>query len=140
MQAVQSATNAVAGYTDLFTSLQTVQATVQAQIERFNVLMAEIKVVGITRQDEEGARIVGNIALKLHRVHTLLCGGDAVATPVDVPAPQEATAGSPAELDLQGALSEFSTLLATSQSTSHEVATLLAAAAEELAQLHAAVN
>ena len=88
MQAVQSATNAVAGYTDLFTSLQTVQATVQAQIERFNVLMAEIKVVGITRQDEEGARIVGNIALKLHRVHTLLCGGDAVATPVPVVQPR----------------------------------------------------
>jgi hypothetical protein len=116
------------------------QATVQEQIERFNVLMAEVKVVGNARQDEEGTRIVGNIALKLHRAHTLLCGGESVATAVAAPQPQGATADSTAALDLQNALSEFSTLLATSQSTSQEVAALLAAAADELAQLRAAAN
>ena len=134
MQAAQSAANAIAGYTDLFASLQTVQATVQTQIERFNELMAEIKVVGTARQDEEGVRAVGEIALKLHRVHTLLYGGTSA---VAVPQQQGDTAASAAELDLQNALSEFSTLLATSQSTSHEVAALLATAAEELAQLRA---
>ncbi|WP_140634991.1 hypothetical protein [Methylibium rhizosphaerae] len=140
MQAAQSAANAMAGYTDLFASLQTVQATVQEQIERFNVLMAEIKVVGNARQDEEGTRIVGNIALKLHRVHTLLCGGEIAATDVAVPQPQVAPAGSAAELDLHSALNEFSSLLATSQRTSQEVAALLASATEELAQLRAAAN
>jgi hypothetical protein len=140
MSAAQSAANAMAGYTDLFASLQTVQATVQEQINRFNVLMAEIKVVGNARQDEEGARIVGDIALKLHRAHTLLCGGETAVPAVAEPQPETTAAGSSADLDLHSALSEFSTLLATSHSTSDEVAALLASAAEELAQLRAATN
>lgn len=139
MQAAQSAVNAIAGYTDLFASLQTVQATVQTQVERFNALMAEIHVIGHARQDEEGVRAVGNIALKLHRVHTLLYGG-ATAAAAAVSQPQGDSATGAAELDLQNALSEFSSLLATSQSTSQEVAALLAAAADELAQLRASTN
>jgi hypothetical protein len=139
MQAAQSAVNAIAGYTDLFASLQTVQATVQTQVEHFNALMAEIGVIGNARQDEAGVRAVGNIALKLHRVHTLLYGGTTATAVAPASQPQGAATGA-ADLDLQNALTEFSTLLATSQSNSQEVAALLAAAAEELAQLRASTN
>lgn len=133
MQAAQLST----GYTDLFASLQTVQSTVQAQIERFNGLMSEIQVVAAARQDEEGANAVGNVALKLHRVHALLYSGSAVVPQTE---PQGERETGATELDLEGALSEFSALLANSQSTSQEVAALLDAATEELARLRDAAN
>lgn len=134
MQAAQTAANAIAGYTDLFASLQAVQSTVQTQIDRFQELMTEIKIVGTARQDEAGVRAVGEIALKLHRVYTLLYGGAAAAAA----APQQQnTAAAPSDTEIQNALTEFSTLLATSHSTSNEVAALLAQAGAELAQLRA---
>jgi hypothetical protein len=125
----------IAGCTDLFASLHTVQATVQTQIERFNQLMAEIKAVANTRQDEEGLNAVGNVALKLHRVHALLYSGAAAA-----PQPQGDTAPGASGFDLQDALSEFTALLSNSRSTSQEVAALLDAADAELARLRSATN
>lgn len=130
MQAAPS----IAGYADLFTSLQSVQATVQVQLERFQKLMADIKVVADAHPDEESVRAVGNVALKLHRAHALLYGGPATPT-----AQVDATPAGE-ELDLQHAINDFSTLLSNSQSTSSEVAALLDAAEQELAQLHATTN
>jgi hypothetical protein len=131
MQAAPS----IAGYVDLFSSLQSVQASVQEQIERFQRLMADIKVVAGAHPDEEGSRAVGNVALKLHRAHGLLYGGaqSAVVTPA---------ANSPVgeDLDLQNAINEFSTLLANSQGTSREVSALLDAAEQELAPLRVVAN
>lgn len=134
MQATQSFSPA--GYTDLFASLQTVQATVQSQVDRFHELMAEIKVVSAVRQDEDGVRVAGEVALKLHRVYTLLFGGATVGVGS---AQNDASAAGSGDIDLNSALAEFSTLLATSQNTSNEVALLLAQAGAELAQLRATI-
>jgi hypothetical protein len=132
MQAAPS----IAGYADLFTSLQSVQATVQVQLERFQQLMADIKVVASAHPDEEGVRAVGDVALKLHRAHALLYGGAQTATAT--PTAQAAIADE--ELDLQHAINDFSALLSNSQSTSREVTALLDAAEQELARLHATTN
>lgn len=134
MQAAPS----IAGYADLFTSLQSVQATVQVQIERFQRLMADIKVVASAHPDEEDVRAVGDVALKLHRAHALLYGG-AQATPA-TPTAQADAAPAGEELDLQHAINEFSTLLSNSQGTSREVTALLDAAEQELAQLRGTTN
>lgn len=134
MQAAPS----IAGYADLFTSLQSVQANVQVQIERFQQLMAEIKVVSGAYPDEEGVRSVGNVALKLHRAHALLYGGSQAAPASPTAQADAAPAGE--ELDLQHAINEFSTLLSNSQGTSREVTALLDAAEQELAQLRVTTN
>lgn len=141
MQDAQSATNAIAGYTELFASLQTVQSTVQVQIERFNALMSDFKIVSAARRDEEGVHALGNVALTLHRVHTLLYGGDAAAAPAQPvdqasPASSAGLAASTAENEMNQALNEFSALLANSQGTSQQVGALLDAAAAELVHLH----
>jgi hypothetical protein len=134
MQAAPS----IAGYADLFTSLQSVQATVQVQLERFHRLMADIKVVASAHPDEEGVRVVGDAALKLHRAHALLYGGAQAATTTPTAQADAAPVGE--ELDLQHAINDFSTLLSNSQSTSREVTALLDAAEQELARLHATTN
>ena len=51
----------IAGCTDLFASLHTVQATVQTQITRFNQLMADIRSVAGERRDAEGIDAVGEV-------------------------------------------------------------------------------
>ncbi len=127
---------AAAGYHDLFASLQTVQATVQTQVERFQRLMLEIKRVSALRQDDDSLRSAGEIALKLHRVHTLLFGGALMAQP----APAAAAAGADSAsddgaIDLDGAMAEFSSLLSRTQLASTEAELLLAQAGEELAAL-----
>lgn len=131
MQAAQPSTVC----TDLFVSLQSVQTTVQSQVERFHELMADIKLISAGVQDEEGMRFLGEVALKLQRVHALLFGGAAAPQPSSA---AETVVADIDGLDVQSALAEFSSLLAASQNTSHEVATLLAQAGEELSQLHAA--
>lgn len=138
MQAEQS----IAGCTDLFASLHVVQATVQTQIARFNQLMADIRTVASERPDPEGVDAIGDVALKLHRVHALLYSGAAAAAE---PQPQADADAAPAPaaaagFDLQDALSEFSALLSNSQSTSQEVAALLDAAEEQLAHLRIRAN
>lgn len=124
---------AAAGYNDFFASLQTVQMTVQTQVERFQALMLEIKRVSAARQDGESLRRAGEIALKLHRVHTLLFGGALMAQP------QDATTGAAAAdgdaIDLDGAMAEFSSLLSRTRLASTEAELLLAQASEELAAL-----
>lgn len=124
---------AAAGYNDFFASLQTVQMTVQTQVERFQALMLEIKRVSAARQDDESLRRAGEIALKLHRVHTLLFGGALMAQP------QDATTGAAAAdgdaIDLDGAMAEFSSLLSRTRLASTEAELLLAQASEELAAL-----
>ena len=127
----------IAGCTDLFASLHTVQATVQTQITRFNQLMADIRSVAGERRDAEGSDAVGDVALKLHRVHALLYSGAATAAG---PQPQADAAAGAAGFDLQGALNEFSVLLSSSQSTSQEVAALLDAAEAQLTQLRRPAN
>lgn len=134
MQAAPS----IAGYVDLFSSLQSVQAAVQVQIERFQQLMADIKVIAAAHPDEEGARAVGNVALKLHRAHALLYGGAQATASTPTTAATHAPAGE--ELDLQNAINEFSTLLSNSQGTSREVTALLDAAEQELAPLRTPAN
>ena len=131
-------TLAAAGYNDLFASLQTVQMTVQTQVERFQQLMLEIKSLSATRQDDESLRRAGEIALKLHRVHTLLFGGALMAQPQDAAATgarDDATGGD--AIDLDGAMAEFSSLLSRTQLASTEAELLLAQASEELAALRA---
>lgn len=127
----------IAGCTDLFASLHEVQATVQTQITRFNQLMADIRAVASERPDPEGVNAVGDVALKLHRVHALLYSG---AAPATAPQPQADAAPTAAGFDLQDALSEFSALLSNSQSTSREVAALLDAAEEQLTHLRSRAN
>ncbi|MDR7149969.1 hypothetical protein J2W49_001924 [Hydrogenophaga palleronii] len=134
MQAAQT----IAGYADLFSSLQSVQATVQTQIERFQRLMTDIKLAAGAHPDEAGARAVGNAALKLHRAHALLYGaGEASAS---VTSPQIQTDPASEEVDLQHALGEFSTLLSHSQNTSREVTALLDGVEQEIAQLRSPAN
>lgn len=131
----------IAGCTDLFASLHAVQATVQAQITRFNQLMADIKVVAAERPDEAGVSAIGDVALKLHRVHALLYSGAVAAPQPQADAAATAAADSDATgFDLQDALSEFSVLLSTSQNTSQQVAALLDAAEAELTQLRSPAN
>ncbi|WP_343640935.1 hypothetical protein [Roseateles sp.] len=132
-------TLAAAGYHDLFASLQTVQATVQTQVERFQRLMLEIKRVSALRQDDDSLRSAGEIALKLHRVHTLLFGGALMAQPAaSAAADAEDGADGGADdgaIDLDGAMAEFSSLLSRTQLASTEAELLLAQAGEELAAL-----
>lgn len=133
------ADQAIAGYADLFASLQSVQATAQTQIERFQQLMTDIKVAAGTHPDEAAQRVVGNAALKLHRAHALLYGAaEGAASAVATPSIQTATVGE--EINLQHALSEFSTLLSNSQNTSREVTALLDGAEQEIAQLRNPAN
>ncbi len=127
---------AAAGYNDFFASLQTVQTTVQTQVERFQELMLEIKRVSAAHQDDESLRRAGEIALKLHRVHTLLFGGALMAQPQE----GATTTGAAAEgdaIDLDGAMAEFSSLLSRTRLASTEAELLLAQASEELAALRA---
>ncbi len=128
-------TLAAAGYNDLFASLQTVQMTVQTQVERFQQLMLEIKSLSATRQDDESLRRAGEIALKLHRVHTLLFGGALMAQPQDAAATGARDAAGGDAIDLDGAMAEFSSLLSRTQLASTEAELLLAQASEELAAL-----
>jgi len=125
---------AAAGYNDFFASLQTVQMTVQTQVERFQALMLEIKRVSAARQDDESLRRAGEIALKLHRVHTLLFGGALMAQPQDATTGATAAADGDA-IDLDGAMAEFSSLLSRTRLASTEAELLLAQASEELAAL-----
>lgn len=125
---------AAAGYNDFFASLQTVQMTVQTQVERFQALMLEIKRVSAARQDDESLRRAGEIALKLHRVHTLLFGGALMAQPQDATT-GAATAADGDAIDLDGAMAEFSSLLSRTRLASTEAELLLAQASEELAAL-----
>ena len=128
-------TLAAAGYHDLFASLQTVQATVQTQVERFQRLMLEIKRVSALRQDDDSLRSAGEIALKLHRVHTLLFGGALMAQPAASAAAGADDGADGGAIDLDGALAEFSSLLSRTQLASTEAELLLAQAGEELAAL-----
>ena len=126
---------AAAGYNDFFASLQTVQMTVQTQVERFQALMLEIKRVSAARQDDESLRRAGEIALKLHRVHTLLFGGALMAQPQDATTGAGAAAADGDAIDLDGAMAEFSSLLSRTRLASTEAELLLAQASEELAAL-----
>nr|WP_297381587.1 hypothetical protein [uncultured Roseateles sp.] len=128
---------AAAGYNDFFASLQTVQMTVQTQVERFQALMLEIKRVSAAHQDDESLRRAGEIALKLHRVHTLLFGGALMAQPQDATtgAGTAAAAADGDAIDLDGAMAEFSSLLSRTRLASTEAELLLAQASEELAAL-----
>ncbi len=129
---------AAAGYNDFFASLQTVQTTVQTQVERFQELMLEIKRVSAAHQDDESLRRAGEIALKLHRVHTLLFGGALMAQPQE--GATTSAGGAAAEgdaIDLDGAMAEFSSLLSRTRLASTEAELLLAQASEELAALRA---
>ena len=126
---------AAAGYNDFFASLQTVQITVQTQVERFQALMLEIKRVSAARQDDESLRRAGEIALKLHRVHTLLFGGALMAQPQDATTGAGAAAADGDAIDLDGAMAEFSSLLSRTRLASTEAELLLAQASEELAAL-----
>jgi|GEM_PF-1810613 len=128
-------TLAAAGYHDLFASLQTVQATVQTQVERFQRLMLEIKRVSALRQDDDSLRSAGEIALKLHRVHTLLFGGALMAQPAASAAAGADGGADDGAIDLDGAMAEFSSLLSRTQLASTEAELLLAQAGEELAAL-----
>jgi len=128
-------TLAAAGYHDLFASLQTVQATVQTQVERFQRLMLEIKRVSALRQDDDSLRSAGEIALKLHRVHTLLFGGALMAQPAASAAADAEDGADGGAIDLDGAMAEFSSLLSRTQLASTEAELLLAQAGEELAAL-----
>ena len=131
MQAAQSSTVC----TDLFVSLQSVQSTVQSQVEHFHELMTDIKHLSAIVQDEEGVRFLGEVALKLQRVHALLFGGAAAQPSANAVETATAIGGGG---DMQNALAEFSSLLAASQNTSMEVAMLLGKAGEELSQLRTA--
>lgn len=126
---------AAAGYNDFFASLQTVQMTVQTQVERFQALMLEIKRVSAARQDDESLRRAGEIALKLHRVHTLLFGGALMAQPQDATTGAGTVAADGDAIDLDGAMAEFSSLLSRTRLASTEAELLLAQASEELAAL-----
>lgn len=129
---------AAAGYNDFFASLQTVQTTVQTQVERFQELMLEIKRVSAAHQDDESLRRAGEIALKLHRVHTLLFGGALMAQPQE--GATTSAGGAAAEgdaIDLDGAMAELSSLLSRTRLASTEAELLLAQASEELAALRA---
>ena len=126
---------AAAGYNDFFASLQTVQMTVQTQVERFQALMLEIKRVSAARQDDESLRRAGEIALKLHRVHTLLFGGAQMAQPQAAPTGAATAAADGDAIDLDGAMAEFSSLLSRTRLASTEAELLLAQASEELAAL-----
>lgn len=126
---------AAAGYNDFFASLQTVQMTVQTQVERFQALMLEIKRVSAARQDDESLRRAGEIALKLHRVHTLLFGGALMAQPQDATTGVATAAADGDAIDLDGAMAEFSSLLSRTRLASTEAELLLAQASEELAAL-----
>ena len=126
---------AAAGYNDFFASLQTVQMTVQTQVERFQALMLEIKRVSAAHQDDESLRRAGEIALKLHRVHTLLFGGALMAQPQDATTGAGTAAPDGDAIDLDGAMAEFSSLLSRTRLASTEAELLLAQASEELAAL-----
>ena len=134
MQAAQT----IAGYADLFSSLQSVQATVQTQIERFQQLMMDIKIAAGAHPGEAAERAVGHAALKLDPAHALLYGAAEAAPSVTPAQIQAAPVGE--EVDLQNALSEFSTLLSNSQNTSREVTALLDGAEQEIAQLRSPAN
>ncbi|PIM50873.1 hypothetical protein CS062_22725 [Roseateles chitinivorans] len=129
---------AAAGYNDFFASLQTVQTTVQTQVERFQELMLEIKRVSAAHQDDESLRRAGEIALKLHRVHTLLFGGALMAQPQEGTTTSAGSAAAEGDaIDLDGAMAEFSSLLSRTRLASTEAELLLAQASEELAALRA---
>jgi len=129
---------AAAGYNDFFASLQTVQTTVQTQVERFQELMLEIKRVSAAHQDDESLRRAGEIALKLHRVHTLLFGGALMAQPQEGATTSAGGAATEGDaIDLDGAMAEFSSLLSRTRLASTEAELLLAQASEELAALRA---
>ena len=129
---------AAAGYNDFFASRQTVQTTVQTQVERFQELMLEIKRVSAAHQDDESLRRAGEIALKLHRVHTLLFGGALMAQPQEGTTTSAGSAAAEGDaIDLDGAMAEFSSLLSRTRLASTEAELLLAQASEELAALRA---
>jgi hypothetical protein len=119
-------------HTDLLASLQTVQATVQAQTARFHQQLGLVKSLAARTQDGARIEVLGNVSLRLHRVHTLLFGGA-------IPTPAEASAGASAGADesVQAAFAEFSSLLSATQGAAEEVDALLAQTEGQLAQLQA---
>jgi len=117
---------------DLFASLQSVQATVQAQTERFHHQLMLVKDLAGRVRDSARVELLGDVSVSLHRVHSLLFGGAAVA-PVQA-TPELAAA---AEDDVQATFTEFSALLGASQGTAQQVDALLAQTDGQLALLQA---
>ena len=117
---------------DLFASLQSVQATVQTQTERFHHQLALVKDLAGRVRDSARIDVLGDVSLSLHQVHTLLFGG-ATAVPAKADAEQPAAA----EDDVQTVFAEFSALLSASQGRAQQVDALLAQTEAQLALLQA---
>jgi hypothetical protein len=116
---------------DLFTALQNVNETTQAQIVSFHRHMALVKALAGQLRGEAQLQLLGDVSISLHRVHTLLFGGV-------VPESAEPAAAQPGAGGIASAMDEFSALLNASRETARQVGALLAQTEDHLGLLQAA--